>query len=64
MTLGLAQRQGHLLDDVVCNCDQVLRPNSVYSLLHRERDRLFPDELAAVGRRTFEPELDLMLPLP
>lgn len=47
VSLGLAQRQGDLLDDVVRYCDQVLRPDSVYSLLHHERDRLFPDEFFA-----------------
>jgi hypothetical protein len=47
MTLGLAQRQGDLLDDVTRFCDQALPERSVYGLLHRERDRLFPDELFA-----------------
>jgi len=56
----LAQRQGDLLDDVVRYCDQVLRPDSVYSLLHHERDRLFPDEFFADlfserGRRSGPP---------
>src|SRR6266508_4227898 len=47
MTLGLAERQGDLLDDVVRFCDDVVPSSSVYALLHRERDRLFPDELFA-----------------
>jgi hypothetical protein len=47
MALGLAQRQGDLLDDVTRFCDQALPEASVYGLLHRERDRLFGDELFA-----------------
>ncbi len=47
MTLGLAERQGDLLDDVIRFCDGVVPSSSVYALLHRERDRLFPDELFA-----------------
>ena len=47
MSLGLAERQGDLLDDVIRFCDESLPETSVYGLLHRERDRLFPDELFA-----------------
>jgi hypothetical protein len=47
MTLGLAQRQGDLFDEVTRFCDQALPEAWVYGLLHRERDRLFPDELVA-----------------
>jgi Transposase domain (DUF772) len=62
MTLGLAQRQGDLLDDVTRFCDQTLPEGSVYGLLHRERDRLFPDELFADlfadrGRRCVPPSV-------
>ena len=62
MTLGLAERQGDLLDDVVRFCDRELSPSSVYALLHRERDRLFPDELFAdlfsdAGRRSVPPSV-------
>src|SRR5215207_2767000 len=62
MTLGLAQRQGDLLDDVTRFCDQALPERSVYGLLHRERDRLFPDELFAElfaerGRRCVPPSV-------
>ena len=62
MTLGLAERQGDLLDDVVRFCDRTLSESSVYSLLHRERDRLFPDELFAdlfsdAGRRSVPPSV-------
>src|SRR5664280_2033435 len=44
MTLGRADRQGDLLDDVARFCDEALPQNSIYSFLRRERDRLFPDE--------------------
>jgi len=47
MTLGLAERQGDLLDDVTRFCGQALAESSVYALLHRERDALFPDEFFA-----------------
>ncbi|MDQ6617801.1 MAG: IS1182 family transposase [Actinomycetota bacterium] len=62
MTLGLAERQGGLLDDVVRFCDRELPRSSVYALLHRERDRLFPDELFAdlfsdAGRRSVPPSV-------
>jgi Transposase domain (DUF772)/Transposase DDE domain len=62
MALGLARRQGDLLDDVTRFCDQALPEASVYGLLHRERDRLFPDELFADlfsdrGRRCVPPSV-------
>ena len=47
MSLGMAQRQGDLLDDMSWFCDQSLPKRSVYRFLHRERDRLFPDEMFA-----------------
>ncbi|MDQ3502139.1 MAG: hypothetical protein M3486_00690, partial [Actinomycetota bacterium] len=47
MTLGVAERQGDLLDEVNRFCEQTLPRKSVYSVLHRERDRLFPDEMFA-----------------
>src|SRR5437868_2169138 len=60
MSLGLAERQGSLLDDVERFCDGVLGEQSVYVFLHRERDRLFGDELFADlfderGRRSVPP---------
>jgi hypothetical protein len=60
MTLGLAQRQGDLLDDLNRFCEQALPDSSVYALLNRERDRLFPDEMFADlfsdrGRRSVPP---------
>ena len=47
MTLGLAERQGDLLDDLNRFCERVVPESSVYALLNRERDRLFPDEMFA-----------------
>src|SRR5262245_4421546 len=47
MTLGLAERQGDLLDDVNRFCEATLPENSIFAVLHRERDRLFPDEMFA-----------------
>ena len=43
MSFGLAERQGDLLDDVMRFCDEALADTSIYAVLHRERDRLFPD---------------------
>lgn len=62
MSLGMAERQGDLLDDVTRFCDEALSQCSVYGLLHRERDRLFPDELFADvfsdrGRRSVPPSV-------
>lgn len=62
MSLGLAERQGDLLDDVTRFCDDVVPASSVYALLHRERDRLFPDEFFADlfsdrGRRSVPPSV-------
>lgn len=62
MTLGLAERQGDLLDDVNRFCEAMLAENSIFAVLHRERDRLFPDELFADlfsdrGRRSVPPSV-------
>lgn len=62
MTLGLADRQGDLFDDVNRFCDETLAESSIYAVLHRERDRLFPDELFADlfsdrGRRSVPPSV-------
>ena len=62
MTLGMAERQGNLLDEVNRFCDQTLPRNSVFAVLHRERDRLFPDEMFADlfssrGRRSVPPSV-------
>ena len=45
VTMGRADRQGDLFDDVVRFCEDSLPGNSIYGFLARERDRLFPDEL-------------------
>ena len=42
MTLGRAERQGRLGTVAVARCEQDLPERSIYRLLHRERDRLFP----------------------
>ena len=47
MTLGVADKQGDLFDDVGRFCAEVLSERSIYSFLARERDRLFPDEAFA-----------------
>ena len=62
MTLGLADRQGNLLDDVETFCDEALNERSIYAFLHRERERLFPDEEFAdlfdeIGRRSVPPSV-------
>lgn len=44
MSLGRADRQGNLLDDVDRFCDEALDATSIYAFFHRERDALFPDE--------------------
>lgn len=62
MTLGTAERQGDLLDDVTRFCDATLAESSVYAVLHRQRDRLFPDAMFADlfsprGRRSVPPSV-------
>jgi hypothetical protein len=62
MTLGVADRQGDLFDDVSRFCEQALSEGSVYAVLHRERDGLFPDEMFADlfsdrGRRSVPPSV-------
>jgi len=62
VSLGTAERQGDLFDDVVRFCDERLADDSLYGLLHRERDRLFPDEFFADvfsdrGRRSVPPSV-------
>lgn len=62
MTLGLAERQGDLLDDVIRFCEASLGEGSVFGFLHRERERLFPDEFFAdlfadTGRRSVPPSV-------
>ena len=62
MTLGRAQAQQYLFDDINAFCDATLAPYSIYTLLHREREQLFPDELfadlyVAHGRRSVPPSV-------
>ena len=62
VTMGRADRQGDLFDDVVRFCEGSLPGNSIYGFLARERDRLFPDELfddlfEASGRRSVPPSV-------
>ncbi|MGH8275728.1 MAG: IS1182 family transposase [Steroidobacteraceae bacterium] len=62
MTLGKAPRQGNLLDDLTRFCDAAVSQDSIYALLHRERDQLFPDEFFAdlfsdLGRRSVPPSV-------
>jgi hypothetical protein len=62
VSLGLAQRQGNLLDDLAHFCDKALPESSVYAVLHREGDHLFPDEMFSDlfcerGRRSVPPSV-------
>jgi transposase len=62
MTLGLADKQGSLLDDMSVFCEETLAKDSIYAFLHRERDRLFPDEefadlFTGRGRRSVPPSV-------
>ena len=62
MTLGLADPQGNMLDDVERFCAETLDERSIYTFLHRERDRLFPDEDFAdlfeeTGRQSVPPSV-------
>jgi len=62
MTLGLAQQQTDLLDGAKRFCDKAVPANSIYALLHRERDRLFPDKMfedlfTTRGRRSIPPSI-------
>ena len=62
MSLGQAERQGDLLDEVNRFCEQMLAESSVFAVLHRERDGLFPDEMFADlfsdrGRRSVPPSV-------
>ena len=62
VSLGMADRQPSVLNDMDRFCDEMLAENSIYALLHRERDRLFPDEMFAdlfseTGRRSVPPSV-------
>ena len=60
MTLGRTPRQADLFRSTVGFCEPRVAPDSIYGLLHRECERLFPDEMFAdlftdVGRRSVPP---------
>ncbi len=60
MTLGVSPRQADLFRSTVGFCEGRVASDSIYGLLHRECDRLFPDEMFAdlftgVGRRSVPP---------
>jgi len=62
VTLGLAPRQADLFRSTVGFCEPRVAPGSIYGLLHRECDRLFPEEMFAdlftdVGRRSVPPSI-------
>jgi Transposase DDE domain/Transposase domain (DUF772) len=62
VSLGVADRQPSVLNDMDRFCDEALAVSSIYALLHRERDRLFPDEMFAdlfsdKGRRSVPPSV-------
>jgi hypothetical protein len=62
MTLGRAPEQVDLWRSSAKYCEGKLSPTSIYSLLHRECHRLFPDEAFAdlfedVGRRSVPPRI-------
>src|SRR4051812_49517041 len=61
MSLGFAPRQTAMLGSTAALCEGRVAAESIYGLLHRECDRLFPDELFADlfcdgrGRRSVPP---------
>src|SRR5205814_5262276 len=62
VTLGRADRQGDLFDEVARFCEETLPESSIYGFLARERDRLFPDDLfvdlfTGTGRRSVPPSV-------
>jgi len=69
MTHCRADRQDELFDEVVRLCAETLAERSMYVLLHRERDRLLPDETSADlftvrGRRSVPPPAVAMVMVP
>jgi len=57
VTLGRAERQRDLLDELSRFCEQTLPETSVYALLNRERDVLFADLFSDRGRRSVPPSV-------
>ncbi len=62
MTAGVAPIQADLLKGTAAFCDGRVGEDSIWSVLHREGHRLFPDELFAdvfadTGRRSVPPSI-------
>jgi hypothetical protein len=62
MTVGVAPRQAGLLKGTAAFCDDRVSEGSIWSVLHRECHRLFPDALfvdlfADTGRRSVPPRI-------
>lgn len=62
MTLGRAELQQYLFDELSRFCEATLPSDSLYAWLHGEREQLFPDELfadlfATQGRRSVPPSV-------
>lgn len=62
MTLGVNDPQLDLRDDLRWFCESTLSEQSIFSVLARERDRLFPDEMfsdlfSSRGRRSVPPSV-------
>lgn len=62
MTLGKLSSQSNLFDDMSQFCEKTLPKNSIYAFLHRERNRLFPDDafedlFSLAGRRSVPPSV-------
>ncbi|TKC88629.1 transposase [Polyangium fumosum] len=62
MSLGQTPKQGEMWRSTSAYCEAKLSPTSIYSLLHRECHRLFPDEAFTdlfrdIGRRSIPPRI-------
>jgi hypothetical protein len=62
MALGKTPAQGEIWRATASFCDSSLSPNSIYTLLHSECHRLFPDEAFAdlfqhIGRHSIPPRI-------
>lgn len=62
VTLGLAPKQADLLRGSAAACEGRVGEDSIWSVLHREGHRLFPDEMFADlfsdrGRRSVSPQI-------
>ena len=66
MSLGKAKRQFDILDENRRFCEKQVGDQSIYALLHRERDQLFPDEMfadlyATRGRHSIPPSVQAVV---